>query len=442
MLVIGKDEYVLGAASTGDGGIVVAGLPLPAGLSATVQDIRSGRPGLPDPLPRAQPDPQHLPAAAVSLDHPGLFRQQLAGALSLQAGDQAGGGVGGCHGRRGRRPLCSPGQGGGYRGIGRAGAVVQSHGGGSGREPRPGGNLHHPAFGCEPGARRAPQRTGNSPGDDSQRVVTLDPQMRVLQANRASRNLLSPREHHDLSGMPLESILPREIADELIVLLRRSKRMGLAATEIELPGPRGRAERNRNHRPAGTGKRSRGMHPGAGRCHRFPARPAPDGMEGSSPAGGPRNQKSAHARLRFPRSESANTSTAPHRTPIRHSQMQRRHPGFGANHAQAGRPVCLAGAVPHLAAQGVRSELHCGERSGPVRRAEFSIFASSSAWAAAFPPVLADPEALKRALANLIDNAAEAMQSSLLRELTIETGTDRGTHHGGDRGCRYRPWAE
>jgi two-component system nitrogen regulation sensor histidine kinase NtrY len=40
--------------------------------------------------------------------------------------------------------------------------------------------------------------------------------------------------------------------------------------------------------------------------------------------------------------------------------------------------------------------------------------------------VLADPEALKRALANLIDNAAEAMQSSLLRELTIESGLIEG----------------
>jgi nitrogen fixation/metabolism regulation signal transduction histidine kinase len=38
------------------------------------------------------------------------------------------------------------------------------------------------------------------------------------------------------------------------------------------------------------------------------------------------------------------------------------------------------------------------------------------------PPVLADSEALKRALANLIDNAAEAMQGSLLRRLTITTG--------------------
>jgi hypothetical protein len=37
------------------------------------------------------------------------------------------------------------------------------------------------------------------------------------------------------------------------------------------------------------------------------------------------------------------------------------------------------------------------------------------------PPVMADPEALRRALANLIDNAAEAMQESLLRVLAIET---------------------
>jgi K+-sensing histidine kinase KdpD len=37
------------------------------------------------------------------------------------------------------------------------------------------------------------------------------------------------------------------------------------------------------------------------------------------------------------------------------------------------------------------------------------------------PSVLVDSEALKRALANLIDNAAEAMQGSLLRQLNVET---------------------
>ncbi len=35
--------------------------------------------------------------------------------------------------------------------------------------------------------------------------------------------------------------------------------------------------------------------------------------------------------------------------------------------------------------------------------------------------MLADPEAMKRALGNLIDNAAEAMQQSLLRELRVTT---------------------
>lgn len=37
------------------------------------------------------------------------------------------------------------------------------------------------------------------------------------------------------------------------------------------------------------------------------------------------------------------------------------------------------------------------------------------------PPVLADPEAIRRALANLIDNAAEAMNGSLLRVLGLRT---------------------
>ena len=39
----------------------------------------------------------------------------------------------------------------------------------------------------------------------------------------------------------------------------------------------------------------------------------------------------------------------------------------------------------------------------------------------ALPLVLADPEAMKRSLGNLIDNAVEAMGQSLLRELRIST---------------------
>jgi len=42
-------------------------------------------------------------------------------------------------------------------------------------------------------------------------------------------------------------------------------------------------------------------------------------------------------------------------------------------------------------------------------------------FASDLPLVLADPEAMKRALGNLVDNAVEAMQSSLLRELRLST---------------------
>jgi hypothetical protein len=37
------------------------------------------------------------------------------------------------------------------------------------------------------------------------------------------------------------------------------------------------------------------------------------------------------------------------------------------------------------------------------------------------PNVMADPEAIKRAVANLVDNAAEALQDSILKEITIST---------------------
>ena len=37
------------------------------------------------------------------------------------------------------------------------------------------------------------------------------------------------------------------------------------------------------------------------------------------------------------------------------------------------------------------------------------------------PAVMADPEAIKRAVANLVDNAAEAMQDAVLKEITIST---------------------
>ncbi|MGH9564545.1 MAG: sensor histidine kinase, partial [Candidatus Angelobacter sp.] len=67
---------------------------------------------------------------------------------------------------------------------------------------------------------------------------------------------------------------------------------------------------------------------------------------------------------------------------------------------------------------------------------------------AGLPLAMADPEAIKRALANLVDNAAEAMQSSLVREIHIATSlvesrdaleiTIADTGHGVDRDLKEK----
>jgi signal transduction histidine kinase len=46
--------------------------------------------------------------------------------------------------------------------------------------------------------------------------------------------------------------------------------------------------------------------------------------------------------------------------------------------------------------------------------------------AAEVPKVLADPDAMKRVVANLVDNAAEAMSASLVKEIDISTSPVEG----------------
>jgi signal transduction histidine kinase len=41
------------------------------------------------------------------------------------------------------------------------------------------------------------------------------------------------------------------------------------------------------------------------------------------------------------------------------------------------------------------------------------------------PPVNADPDAIKRAVANLVDNAAEALQHAMVKEIAISTVLER-----------------
>jgi hypothetical protein len=256
-------------------------------------------------------------------------------------------------------------------------------------------------------------------------VVTLDPQMRVLQANRASRNLLSPRDHHDPSGMTLESILPREIADELIILLRRSKRMGQAATEIELPGPRGPLNVTATIARLELGKDREGcilvledvtdfLHAQRQMAWKEVAqRVAHEIKNPLTPIALSAERIRKHIDRPTPDSDFVIRKCS--EVILGSVQTMRRLVDQFASLAQfpTSRPkVCDLNSIVESALALFAGRI---QHIRVVKRLGSGI-----------PPVLADPEALKRALANLIDNAAEAMQSSLLRELTIESGLIEG----------------
>jgi two-component system nitrogen regulation sensor histidine kinase NtrY len=425
MLVSGKDEYVLGAASTVDGCIVVAGLPLPAGLSATVQDIRSGARDY-QVLYRARRRIRTTYLLLLFLLTTLVFfaSSWLALFLSKQvtrpveALADAMDAVAAGHYAHRVRVAATEELGELVRSFNRMAEDLEES-----RALAETSTTQLSAANRALEERRSELETVLETIPSA--VVTLDPQMCVLQANRASRNLLSPREHHDLAGKPLESILPREIADELIVLLRRSKRMGLAATEIELPGPRGALNVTATIARLELGKDREGcilvledvtdfLHAQRQVAWKEVAqRVAHEIKNPLTPIALSAERIRRHVDRPLPDSDSVIRKCS--EVILGSVQTMRRLVDQFASLAQfpTSRPkVCDLNSIVESSLALFAGRLH---HIRIVQRLGGGI-----------PPVLADPEALKRALANLIDNAAEAMQSSLLRELTIETGLIEG----------------
>ncbi len=66
-------------------------------------------------------------------------------------------------------------------------------------------------------------------------VVTLDSERAILQANRAFLDLVTPHQPRHLTGVQLASVFAPDVAAELTLLERRAQRMGIAATEFEMP---------------------------------------------------------------------------------------------------------------------------------------------------------------------------------------------------------------
>ena len=425
MLVNGEQEFVLGTASTGDGSIVVAGLPLPAGLGATLQDIREGARDY-QVLYRARNRVRSTYLLLLFLLTTLVFfaSSWLALFLSKQvtrpveALADAMDAVAAGHYAHRVQVAASEELGELVRSFNRMAEDLEGS-----RALAETSSTQLSAANRALEERRSELETVLETIPSA--VVTLDPQMCVLQANRASRNLLSPIDHKDLAGLPLESILPPEIADELIVLLRRSKRMGLAATEIELPGPRGVLNVTATVARLELGKDREGcilvledvtdfLHAQRQVAWKEVAqRVAHEIKNPLTPIALSAERIRRHVDRPTPDSDSVIRKCS--EVILGSVQTMRRLVDQFASLAQfpTSRPkVCDLNAVVESALALFAGRLH---HIRIVQRLGAGI-----------PPVLADPESLKRALANLIDNAAEAMQSSLLREMTIETGLIEG----------------
>ncbi len=252
-------------------------------------------------------------------------------------------------------------------------------------------------------------------------VVTLDASRRIVLGNRAFADLVRIEGQDNLSGVPLESLLPPEFTQELIRLERRARRMGNASSEVEMRTPRG---------PVNLSVTLAALDFQGGQSYGsiLVLEDVSDFLHAQRQAAWKEVAQRVAHEIRNPL------------TPITLSAERiRRHvdrdtpesPGVirkccdvilgsvetmrtlvGQFAALAEFPV--AHPQPSDLNEIVDSALMLFEGRIQGIRVEKHLDAG-------LPPVMADPEALRRGVANLIDNAAEAMHDSLLRVLSVAT---------------------
>jgi nitrogen fixation/metabolism regulation signal transduction histidine kinase len=270
-------------------------------------------------------------------------------------------------------------------------------------------------------------------------VATLDTRRCVVLANRALSEMLDPGGQTPFIGTSIEKIFPAEAMEQLDHLLRRSHRMGAAAGEMEMT-------------TAGNGTRSGGtmylqvtvalLETGSGveRTHHgyvlvlenatellraqkqfawreVARRVAHEIKNPLTPISLSAEQIRRHidrlaATLKSAQVESPSVAVIRRSSEVISSSVESMRSLVDQFAALAQFPT----AQPHPADLNTIIENSLALFAGRlqsillVKRLDPGL-----------PLVLADPEAMKRALGNLIDNAAEAMQQSLLRELRIST---------------------
>ncbi len=264
-------------------------------------------------------------------------------------------------------------------------------------------------------------------------VVMLDPECRIQVANRAFSEMLDPGGQQSFTGLLLREVIPADAHDTLDRVIRRSHRMGSASAELEMQTP--------------------------GRTLSIAMTVAL--LESST--GGQRSADGyvvvlenatelLHAQKQAAWKEVARRVAHEIKNPLtpislsaeqirRHidrlgQQMEGAHiesPSVGTIHRCTEVISSSVNSMRSLVDQFASLAEFPSARPKPcdlntIVENTLVLFAGrlqsvtvTRSLAYGLPLVMADPEAIKRALSNLIDNAAEAMQASLMRQICIET---------------------
>jgi PAS domain S-box-containing protein len=251
-------------------------------------------------------------------------------------------------------------------------------------------------------------------------VVTLDGSGAVLQSNRAFAALLGRRVDVGLGGEKIETLFPAECAEDLAGVIRRGRRMGAAFTEIEFHA------------------RGRTMHL-AITSARFELTSGRQGtvlvVEDTTDL--------LRAQRQLAWKEVAQRVAHEIKNPLTPIALSAERIGRHLDRGQPDSPAvirkcsevilsCVATLRTLVDQFSALAEFPAPQPRAcdmnQVAEEALALFAGrldgitvERSLAPGLPPVLADPEAIRRALANLIDNAAEAMQGSLLRVLGLRT---------------------
>jgi two-component system, NtrC family, nitrogen regulation sensor histidine kinase NtrY len=272
-------------------------------------------------------------------------------------------------------------------------------------------------------------------------VATLDADRRIVLANRALSEMMDPGGQSPFYGRAMEEVFPPEVAEVLDRLIKRSHRMGSASSEIEFNGqPSGSMNLLATvallEMPAAS-ERMRREHQG----YVLVLENATELLRAQKQSAWKEVARRVAHEIKNPLTPISLSAEQIHRHINRLANNLADH----GSDTQAEPPsVAVIRRCSEVITSSVESMRSLVDQFAAL--AEFptarpkpadlnTIVENSLALFAGrmqtikivrkmppgLPLVMADPEALKRALGNLIDNAAEAMQQSLFRELRICT---------------------